>query len=152
MTSRVSVRVVAIVLAVVALSEPAAAQMGLRAGVSGSPDQAFFGVHTETGPLVERLRFRPNVELGVGDDVTLVALNLEFAWRIPIRRRPFDVYLGAGPAVNVYSAKGRGGDGVEGGFNILLGLEHRDGLFAELKVGALDSPSVKFAVGYVFRD
>jgi hypothetical protein len=37
-----------------------------------------------------------------------------------------------------------------GGFNILLGVEHQKGLFTELKVGMVDSPSVKFAVGYIF--
>ena len=39
---------------------------------------------------------------------------------------------------------------VEGGFNVLVGLQHRQGLFTEFKVGAIDSPSVKFTVGYAF--
>ena len=33
------------------------------------------------------LRFQPNVELGFGDDVTLIALNLEAAYRFRARRQ-----------------------------------------------------------------
>jgi hypothetical protein len=40
---------------------------------------------------------------------------------------------------------------VGGGFNILVGLEHKKGLFTEFKVGFADSPDIKFAVGYVFK-
>jgi len=135
---------------------PAAAQpsVGLRGGASVDPDQAFFGVHVETRPLIEHLTFRPNLELGVGDDLTLVALNFEFAYWIPLERTQWRLYLGGGPAINIYSfdeGPGRAGDtDVEGGFNILLGLQHRRGLFGELKVGAMDSPDLKFTIGYVF--
>ena len=63
---------------------PAAAQdVGVRAGVSADPDQFYFGGHFETAPLVDRLHFRPNVEIGVGDNVTLVAVNVEFAYHFP---------------------------------------------------------------------
>lgn len=34
--------------------------------------------------------------------------------------------------------------------NILTGLAHAGGLFTEFKVGALDSPGVKFGIGYTF--
>jgi hypothetical protein len=130
---------------------------GIRAGVSGDPDQFFIGGHVETAPLAEHLTFRPNVEVGVGDNLTVVAVNLEFAYWIPLARHPWRVYLGAGPAAVITShhagpGRGnRGGSDVGGGFNVLLGIQHRRGLFAELKVGAVDSPEVKFTVGYAFR-
>jgi hypothetical protein len=136
-----------------AAASPAFAQVGLRAGVSGDPDQFFFGAHVESAPIADRLRFRPNVEFGVGDDVTLVALNFEFAYSIPLRRQPWRVYFGGGPAANIYSfddSRG-GGTDVEPGFNILIGVQHTRGLFAEFKIGTIDSPDVKFAVGYVFK-
>lgn len=142
---------------IVAFAAPAYAQtqFGVRAGVSADPDQFFFGAHFETEPLLERLTFRPNVEIGIGDDLTLIALNIEFVYSIPLDNAPWRVYFGGGPAANIYSHdddNGRGDDeGVEGGFNVLVGLQHRRGLFTELKVGALDSPSVKFTVGYAFR-
>src|SRR5215204_4678957 len=83
---------------------PAVAQphAGIRAGVSADPDQFFFGGHVETRPLIERLTFRPNAEIGIGDNATLVALNVEFAYWLT-RNRPWSVYVGAGPAVNIYS-------------------------------------------------
>jgi hypothetical protein len=140
---------------------PAAARAqeraGARAGVSSDPTQFYFGGHFETRPLVEQLSFRPNVEVGLGDDSTLVALNFEFVYGIPLPdRSPWRVYLGGGPALNVRSfwesSPRRGEDSdTGGGFNLLVGLEHRDGLFAEVKVGIIDSPGFKFAVGYNFK-
>ena len=137
-------------LFVIAGAASAAAQSaGVRAGVSGSPDQFYFGLHYETEPLIEVVRFKPNFEVGVGNDQTLVAINLEFVGKFPIQREPWDFYLGAGPAL-VIDKVNNGGTSTGGGFNILLGIEHKKGLFAELKVGFVDSPSVKFGVGYVF--
>ena len=53
-------------------STPALAQDGgIRGGISVDPDQFYFGGHLETSPLVDRLYFRPNVEIGIGDDLTL---------------------------------------------------------------------------------
>lgn len=137
---------------------PAAAQQlkyGVRAGVSAEPQQFFFGGHVETRPLLERLTFKPSAEIGIGDGTTLIALNVEFAYRIPIERQPFALYIGAGPAANIYSIRGDspggGLDGVHGGFNFFVGLQHDKGLFMELKVGALDSPSLKFTVGYSLK-
>jgi hypothetical protein len=136
------------------LASPAEAQKaGVRAGVSGDPDQFFFGGHVETSPLVDQLSFRPNVEVGLGDNRTLVALNIEFVYGFPLRRQPWRVYVGGGPAANIVSFSDDRPDGsdVNGGFNLLVGLEHREGLFTELKVGMIDSPSIKFTVGYNFR-
>jgi len=133
----------------------AQARAGMRAGLSVDPDQFYFGGHVETAPLVERVSFRPNVEVGIGDNLTLLAINVEFVAGFPVRGRPWRVYLGGGPAANIYSwSEGHGqGDGSDagGGLNLLAGFEHRDGLFVEIKVGALDSPSLRFAVGYNFK-
>jgi hypothetical protein len=139
----------AALLVVTTAASAAAQNAGVRAGVSGSPDQFFFGLHYETEQLVDRVHFKPNLEVGVGSDQTLVAINLEFVGKFPIQREPWTVYVGAGPAL-VIDKINNGGTDTGGGFNILLGVEHQRGLFAELKVGMIDSPSVKFAVGYVF--
>ncbi len=143
-------RFVAIALfAVTASVVPAAAQeTGVRAGVSVNPDQFYFGGHVETGNLVGNLRFRPNLEVGVGDNVTLVAFNIEFAYHFP-SQRSWHAYAGGGPALNFI--RFRGETASEGGLNLLIGVQHARGLFAELKVGTLDSPDVKIGVGYAFR-
>lgn len=134
---------------VLALATSVQAQnLGVRAGVSGNPDQFVIGGHVETGPLIEHLTFRPNIEVGIGDDVTLVALNLELVYSIPLQQHPWRVYFGGGPAANIYVFDGDSDIG--GGFNVLLGIQHRGGLFTELKVGAIDSPDIKFLVGFAF--
>jgi hypothetical protein len=128
---------------------PAAAQeVGLRAGVSADPDQFYFGGHLETAPLIDRLHFRPNVEIGVGDNVTLVAFNVEFAYHLSTGRNWFP-YVGGGPALNFI--RFRGNTNSEGGFNLLLGVQHNSGLFAEVKAGLADSPNLKVGVGYAMR-
>ena len=130
--------------------------VGVRVGASVNPDQFYAGGHLETGELAERLRFRPNVEVGVGDDVTLIALNFEFVYRLPpdAPRLPrslsmWHLYVGGGPALNIFRFSTDTQS--EGGFNGLIGLAHQNGLFAEAKVGALKSPSFKFGVGNTFH-
>ena len=142
-------RIVLAAILICASARAGAQTVGVRAGVSGSPDQFYGGVHAESGPLIPELRFRPNLEIGTGSNQTLVAVNFEFAYRIPIEREPWSVYLGAGPALNIHRTPVDTTTG--GGLNILVGLDHRQGLFTEIKVGVVDSPSVKFAVGYTFR-
>ena len=137
-------------VAVLGITVPASAQsVGVRAGASGSPDQFYVGAHAEAGPVVEDLLFRPNLEIGIGNDITLVAVNLEFVYPFPLGDTEWRFYPGAGPALNIYRFNER--TKTEGGFNILLGLEHEDGFMLELKVGALDSPDVKFGIGYTWR-
>jgi hypothetical protein len=123
---------------------------GLRVGVSVDPDQVYVGGHVETGPIVERLVFRPNVEVGFGDNVTLAAFNFEFAWKFPQRSGPWGFYAGGGPAINLYHVSGPGND-AKPGFNFVGGLENRRGFFFEFKVGADNSPKFKFGVGVTFR-
>src|SRR5690242_7709759 len=65
----------------------AQAHAGIRAGVSADPDQFFFGGHIETKPVAEHLTFRPNAEIGVGNDLVLIALNIEFAYWVPMNQR-----------------------------------------------------------------
>jgi len=148
---RASILLVALGFA--AWPEAAGAQVraGVRGGVSIDPDQVYVGGHVETAPLVDRLTFRPNVEVGFGDDVTLAAFNFEFAYHFAARtsRVPWHFYAGGGPAANFFSANGN--SDTSAGFNFLFGAERRDGLFFEAKLGAGDSPSLKFGVGYTFH-
>ena len=131
---------------------PAGAQQvapGAQAGISLDPDQFYFGGHLETTPLVDRLRFRPSVDIGIGDGGTLVAGNFDFTYTFP-GVRPWNLYVGAGPSINWYNADNGGSDS-EGGFNFIIGAKSRERLFFELKVGMEGSPDLKFGVGYTFR-
>jgi hypothetical protein len=146
-----------VALAALMWAAPATAQgrqFGVRGGVSADPDQFFVGGHYETRPIVDKLTFKPNLELGFDDQSILAAINFEFAYTIPIERKPFAVYFGGGPAVNIFNRddEGQGDtDNVGPGFNFLLGLQLNQGLFFEIKLGVVDSPDFKFTVGYSFR-
>lgn len=127
---------------------------GVRGGVSIDPDQFYFGAHYDTDALVDNVHFRPNVEAGLGNDLTLVALNFDFVYKFP-RRNGWRLYAGGGPAVNYYSFdRGPGRDretDSEAGINFVIGVEQTQGPFFEFKIGALDSPELKFGVGWTFR-
>lgn len=140
-------------LGLTVLATPAAAQdAGIRGGLSIDPDQFYVGAHLETSPIVDRFYFRPNVEVGFGDDLTLIGANMEFVYKFTTRR-PWNFYAGAGPALNVYMFDGPGDNDAEteAGFNGLIGVESSRGLFFEFKIGAIDSPEFKFGVGYTWR-
>ena len=132
-------------------SEPAHAQgPGVRAGVSVDPDQFYFGGHYETGELIDRLHFRPNLEVGVGDDVTTVAANIEVIYKIPVKnRRGTSFYFGGGPAINWYDTDND--FDAEAGFNLLGVIEFNERFFFEVKGGLADSPDLKIGIGYTFR-
>jgi hypothetical protein len=106
-------------------------------------------------PIVEALRLQPNVELGFGDDATLFALNFEFGYWIPLPRSAWSLYLGGGPAVNIYSFDADDGDDddhtdIEPGVNLLAGLQLRDRVGFEFKFGINDSPDFKAGITYTF--
>lgn len=149
-------RLIAVVTVLAGFASQAHAQqrVGVRAGVSAQPDQFYLGLHVETSPIVDRLRFRPNIEIGLGDDVTLAAFNVEFTYPIPLQNSLWSLYVGGGPALNITDvhtdSQGSGETKVGGGFNILVGLVHGRRFFTELKVGALDSAELKFGVGMTF--
>ena len=140
----------ALAAAMMGFSTPAAAQAGpgVRGGVSVDPDQFYFGGHFETDPLIEQLYFRPNVEVGVGNDVTTVAFNIEAIYKFPLQRRGTSFYVGGGPAVIIYDRDDR--SDTEGGLNLLGGLEFGK-VFFEVKGGLFDSPNLKVGIGYTFR-
>ena len=134
---------------------PASAQnVGVRAGLSLDPEQFYFGVHGTTPPIVDALEFRPNLEIGFGDSRTIVALNGEFVYPFELNNRT-PLYAGGGPALVIIRRDQTGAPGgsvtnVEPGFNFLLGLVFAEDYFTEIKIGVIDSPEVKFGVGYNF--
>ena len=142
--------ILALAFWLVPASASAQVDAGVRAGVSIDPDQFYVGGHIETNPLVEHLVFRPNAEIGFGDDVTLAAFNFEFVWKFARRRSDWGFYAGGGPAINFYQFDGPGDD-TDAGVNFVGGFENRKGLFFEFKLGVDGSPDFKFGVGFTFR-
>jgi len=132
-------------------ADPAEAQVapGGQAGVSLDPDQFYFGGHIESSPLVDQLRFRPSVDVGIGGNAGLVAANFEFTYTFPGSRR-WNPYVGGGPAVNFFNPD-VGDSQSQAGLNFLVGAKNNAGVFFEIKIGVEGSPDLKFGVGYTFR-
>ena len=132
------------------LAVPARAQVsaGVRVGASLDPDQFYFGGHVETPQLAEHVSFRPNVEVGLGSSEKVVAFNFELAYKFP-SQQAWHLYAAAGPALNIIDTNHD--TSAQGGLTVGLGAEHRDGLFVEVKAGAINSPRFKIGIGYRFR-
>ena len=78
---------------------------------------------------------------------------MEFVYKFT-SNRSLNLYAGAGPALNIFMFDDSAGDNdadTEAGFNLLVGAETPKGLFFEFKIGAMDSPELKFGVGYTWR-
>lgn len=73
--------------------------MGVRAGASDDPDQFVLGAQFDLGTLLDVLRFRPAVDLGFGDDHTILTglLPVHWVWNLESR---LDAYAGGGIALS----------------------------------------------------
>lgn len=127
--------------------------IGIRAGVSASPDQFYIGAHMNVTEIVENFWFRPNAEVGFGDGLTLLTLNPEFVYNLRIKSREWTPYIGGGPSFLVGSFKNAtGGHDTDtgGGFNFVGGIQQKKGFMAEIKIGAFDSPDFKLGIGWTW--
>ena len=56
----------------------------MRVGLSSAPDQFVLGLHYDAGRQARRLRFMPNIDLGVGDHRTVVTANPDIVYSFPV--------------------------------------------------------------------
>ena len=144
------------------LSNPLAAAeplpgWGFRTGATMDPDQFHVGVHLDLGQIADRLRFQPNMEVGFGDNLTVIAFNPELLYLFKLNTR-WTPYFGGGPGINVYDwhndRPGTGESDTRVGFNFTGGIETRTSqnrrFFIELKAGTGDIPSAKMSFGMTF--
>lgn len=139
-------------------------RVGVRAGLSLDPELVMIGAHAQIGPFFnENFSARPGIELGFGELSTLIALNFDGAYRLPVSpsRGRWRMFMGGGPSLTFVSQGFEGEDDDVGrfdfnnfdldvGLNIFLGIESRSGFFMELRSKAYAVPSVAFQVGYNF--
>ena len=126
---------------------------GPRLGVSIDPDQVHFGAHLDFGNFAQRVRFQPNIEVGVSDHLTLVTINAEAAYRFRSRWDVWAPYLGGGLGANVKNYD-EGDSETDIGVNLLGGIERGlsrgDRFFIEAKFSLNDAPDAKVTVGWTF--
>ena len=131
---------------------------GPRMGISSGPDQAVVGAHLDFGNFADHFRLQPNAELGIGSDRTVLALNGEFAYRFVADWDTWSPYLGGGLGLNITNRDGRRGfeddSSTDLGASMVGGIEKNimngDRFFIETKIGLVDSPDLKFEVGWTF--
>jgi hypothetical protein len=138
---------------------PVGTTYGFRAGFSTSPDQLVLGGQMSIAEVAPNLSFDPNIELGFGDNMTIVAFNLEMHYHFDLANSSWRPYVGGGAGINLIQQDqppGVSDDSftkVAGDILIGAGVPTRSGnrFFSELKVGLGDwAPDLKVLVGWNF--
>jgi hypothetical protein len=135
--------------------------VGPRLGFTINPDQFHFGGHLDIGDLAPRLMMMPNIEIGVGQNLTTVAPTFELDYRFRSEwGAVWTPYVGGGVGPIFYST--HHGDYIvqHGGSDNGLGLYAQAGIaksisgagnfFIEFKLGLADAPDAKFTIGWTF--
>lgn len=162
MTRKFSVPLLAFALA---LAAPAATHAGTftgfgpHFGFSSGPSQLVLGGHLELVDVAPDIDFVPSIDLGLGDNVTLISLNGDFHYRFHLHGQRWQPYAGAGVGVHFFSFDqlGPGVDNSEtragGHFIVGADVPTKTGsrFFTELKLGFGDGPDLKVLAGWSFR-
>jgi hypothetical protein len=149
--------------------------VGIHGGIGLDPELIDFGAHASFGPIFRpTLRFRPGIEVGLGELTTMFGINLDVLYTLrgfsgETRWMP---YVGAGPN---FSLSHRGfetedGDNVDidglpandrrrfdfsdtdfnGGMNFIVGMRRGNGMFFEMKATPWGVSNVKLLSGFNF--
>jgi len=132
-------------------------EIGPRVGLSINPDQFVIGGQINLPLETARgLAISPNVELGVGDNVTTLQLNADLDYHFDNAGPNWNPYVGGGIGIAFFDFSNDAGGGSESelGVNLLGGLRFRQKngshLFTELRLGIGDIPDAKVMVGWNF--
>ncbi|MBI3262258.1 MAG: hypothetical protein HYZ58_03795 [Acidobacteria bacterium] len=123
--------------------------VGLQAGGSIDPEQIFVGSHFELKPVVDRLHFRPAIDGGFGNGLTLATIDADFIYKTPLGQSAWTFYQGGGPVIGIRRIDDR--KDVTGGLGGVLGLMHASGFFVEFRGSGGGGPNLKFGVGFTVR-
>ncbi len=153
-----------LLLLIAALLVPAAAgagtfsTIGPRIGFSSGPGQVLVGGQLVLGDAAPNLDFVPNVDLGFGDDATIISVNGDFHYRINVEGTQWQPYVGGGIALNFVSWDAgplRDQSDTRAGGSLIVGADvpTRSGsrFFAELKLGLGDTADLKALAGWNFK-
>lgn len=127
----------------------------LRAGAGINPDQFVVGAQTVLGHLFRppSPRFAPSVDIGFGDNVTVITLNADFRVMVSPPKSNAFVYLQAGPTISIVDPKHGDGDTdigltISGGVNFPMGPSNFYSL--EGRIGVGDVPDFRILLGFQF--
>jgi opacity protein-like surface antigen len=132
---------------------------GVRVGASSDPDQVYGGFHFDLGHFARDVRFRPTIELGIGDDVTLLQALAE-AHYVFSKVQVWKPYVGGGVGlswVEIDDAPPQVDDSdtdiaLMGIGGVETSLKSGARFFMELKIGfGDDDPDFKVGLGWTWR-
>ncbi len=139
---------------------PTVAAFGPRFGASIDPDQVVVGGQLSLQEFAPNWSFDPNLELGFGDDLTVIAFNLDAYYHLRLSGSDWRPYLGGGLGVNFASwdapLGARDHSDTEVGLNLVAGFTipagSGDHWFTELRfgVGDIPIPTLKIVGGFNF--
>ena len=143
-------RIVIATAALAMLATPVLAEgFGIRGGLSVDPDQVYIGGHYNVSDVAENIRIVPNIELGLGNDLTLWCLNGDVLY--DFGDSPWSV--GGELGLNIWKFDGLTSVsklGLSAVGNYRITLNSGDFLTLEAKISLTSSPDWKFGVGYSF--
>jgi hypothetical protein len=139
--------------------------IGARAGMALDPELVMFGAQAQFGPFFTNdVAVVPSLELGFGELTTLVDINIDIQYRLPVTQQTgkWGLFVGGGPGFN-FSKQSFTEPGApeedrfnfsdltfDSGLNVVIGLQSRSGLFLELRSTAYSTPHIRFSIGYNF--
>jgi hypothetical protein len=129
--------------------------IGPRIGVASDPDQFRFGGHLDLGDIAPNLVIMPNVEFGIGDDVTTIAPTFELDYRFRSGWSEWAPYVGGGIGPVIYSTN-HDGSSVDLALYMQFGIgkgsfsSQSGRFFMEGKFGLVEAPTFVATVGWVF--
>ena len=129
--------------------------IGPRLGMTVNPDQFHFGVHFDFGDISNNLMMQPNLEIGIGDNLTVVAPTFELDYRFRPDWGAWTPYLGGGIGPIFYSHE-NGNSNSEVAVYMQFGIGKGSALnrsghfFIEGKLGLADAPDFKGTIGWTF--
>jgi hypothetical protein len=122
------------------------------------PDQVHVGLHVAMGHFAEQIRLRPNVEIGLGSDRTVIALNADLDHRFDTMWGAWAPYAGGELGIQrTHRERGLLEDTTRTDLtaSAIAGLEaFRSGgdvFFIEAKLGLADAPDLKLGAGWMFH-
>jgi hypothetical protein len=130
--------------------------IGPRFGVGDDPDQAIIGMHVDAGRFATNVRFQPDLELGIGDDVTLINFTFPAHYLFPVSGsvRPF---AGGGLAVGIEDQDDRRGDDTDLEIGMVIAggaqweMSDANLFLLELDIIAGDLHDFELVGGFTFR-
>ncbi|NOT34290.1 MAG: hypothetical protein HOP12_08995 [Candidatus Eisenbacteria bacterium] len=132
--------------------------IGPRVGFTMDPDQFTFGGQVTFAEVAPRLSFDPNLEIGFGDHLSVIALNADLHYHFDTNTT-WVPYAGGGLGINFISfdndLPNSDDSTTEIGANIIVGVSaptaSGNRFFGEFKFGLGDIPEAKLMAGWNFK-